>query len=187
MQAALLGTVVFPPPAAGALRFAGADRTRARGATDRGEALPVQGVGRHAVRDRECLDLLPRPVDQRVELEEAAHRVNGHKARAAALCRLIRPQPGDPAARPGKRAVERLDLADVAAGEARLARGVETIDALRRHEAFERARLGVDGADAAAITLLGLFPGPVGLGKQPPGVERGELDVEPRRADVVQG
>src|SRR5439155_22708285 len=46
VQAALLGLVAFPPPAAGALVLAGLDGTGPRLAADRGVALRVQRIDR---------------------------------------------------------------------------------------------------------------------------------------------
>jgi hypothetical protein len=49
MQATLFGSLIFPPPATGAEILAQADGAGARGATDAGEKLVVQGVVVHVV------------------------------------------------------------------------------------------------------------------------------------------
>src|SRR6478735_7744768 len=72
MKPALFLAFLFPPPASGALRFVGGDRPRAGGATDGREALCVKRVDREIVAGHEGQQLLARPVEQRVELDQTA-------------------------------------------------------------------------------------------------------------------
>src|SRR5437763_11396796 len=99
-----------------------------------------------------------RPVDQRIELEQAARAIGLDQVDAAAPRRLVGAQAGDPGAGAGERARERLDLAHVAAGDARLARLVEAVDALRGDQRLERIVARVDRADAPAVAPLRLLP-----------------------------
>ena len=48
------------------------------------------------------------------------------------------------------------------------------------------ARVGIDGADAAAVAALGFRPQRVGFRKQPPGIERHHVDVEALLADPME-
>ena len=181
VQAAFLLGVLLPPPAAGALGLAGRDGARAGRAADRGEAAVVQRV----VRERRCratksATSSPRPVGERIELDEAARRVDLGQAasrRASADCSARRPV--------------------IQAARARRARGRAARPCARRSRPGARPRdwekplmpcratsastLGAAAdrrADAEAVALLGLRPDVVGLGKQPAGVERDDLDVE---------
>src|SRR5207244_10945028 len=72
LDAALLGRVLLPPPAAGARILAGGGRTGAGDAADRGVALVVEGVVRHVVGPAVVPDLLVLPAGQRVALQDAA-------------------------------------------------------------------------------------------------------------------
>src|SRR5438445_11054035 len=67
VHAALLGCIRLPPPAAGAVVLALADRARARCATDRRVALRVQPVHGDAVLAQVGPDLALRPLGERVQ------------------------------------------------------------------------------------------------------------------------
>src|SRR5262249_9675773 len=75
MQPALLGIGLLPPPAAGAGALAGGDGARAGRAADRREAAIVEGVVRHVVLADVAPDLFLGPIDERVDLEQAEHRI----------------------------------------------------------------------------------------------------------------
>src|SRR3984957_6826909 len=136
MQPAFLFLVRFPPPAARALGLARRDRARAWRAGDRGEPLGVPGIDGGLVRDRERPPPLARPVEQGAELEQAA-RIARHHVDVAAVAGLVGAQADDPRRGSRQGAVERLDLAHVAAGGARRARIVEAVDAVRADQLFE--------------------------------------------------
>src|SRR5947207_1275487 len=72
VDAALLGRVRLPPPAAVARRLARPDRARARRAADRGVAALVQRMRGHVVGAGVVPDLLLRPLGERVELHDRA-------------------------------------------------------------------------------------------------------------------
>jgi hypothetical protein len=93
--------------------------------------------------------------------------------------------PVDPPLRAGERARERVDLAGVATGGARLLRLVESVDALGRGEGFKGGVPRIDRPNAAAVTPLRRVPGRIGFRKQPASVERDEVDVETGLADVM--
>ncbi len=57
--------------------------------------------------------------------------------------------------------------------------------ALVADQRFKRAALRHNGADVAAIAGLGRGPDVVGLGKQPAGVERDQIDIETLAEDGV--
>ena len=71
MQPALGLGFDLPPPASGAFRLAGGDRPRAGRAADRGETLGVQRIDRNIVGGDQGEELLARPIEQRIELEQA--------------------------------------------------------------------------------------------------------------------
>src|ERR1700733_11799936 len=96
---------------------------------------------------------------------------------------LIRPHPDDPARGVGERSIERLDLADVAAGLPDFHRFVEAVDAVFLDQSLELVLAWIDGTDAPAIATLGLRPQLISFGKQPAGVEGDDIDVETMLAD----
>src|SRR5690348_9109159 len=157
MQAALLLALLFPPPAAGALDLAGRDGARARSAADGGKAFGVQGVDRNVALAGETQHRLARPIEERIELENAAVPIDTHQADVAARVRLAGPDARNPGRGAGQCAIERLDLANVAAGHARVARMKKPVDALLG-EGFDRGGLRIDRADANAVTPLALHP-----------------------------
>src|ERR1700716_1299714 len=72
VHTALLRRTRLPPPAAGAVVLALADRARARCAADRRVALRVQPVHRHVVLAQVGPDLALRPLRERVQLHDRA-------------------------------------------------------------------------------------------------------------------
>src|SRR6185312_7612500 len=96
MEAAFLLAARLPPPAAVALRLAGGDGARARRAADRDEALSVQRIDQHAGRLDRGGDLLPRPVEQRIELDEIAACVARGEPGFAPRLSLVGARVGDP-------------------------------------------------------------------------------------------
>ena len=94
MQAALAGGLL-PPPAAGAGVLTFENGTGAGGATDRREALAVQGIRGDAVGVHVRVEFRVRPVDERVELDQACHAVpfeaGGGGAVACAMRSLLSP------------------------------------------------------------------------------------------------
>src|SRR5579871_2288025 len=88
--------------------------------------------------------------------------------------------------RAGKRSRERFHFSHVTTGGAGFLAAVQAVDALRRDEPFERTVLRIDGADAATVMPFRLLPGCVCFWKQPPGVERNDIDVEASLVDVME-
>jgi hypothetical protein len=99
---------------------------------------------------------------------------------------LIRPHPDDPARGAGQCTIERLDLADVAAGLADLHRFIKAVDAVFLDQRFELLVARIDGADAPAVAPLGLRPQLISFGKQAAGIEGDDIDVETALADHLQ-
>src|SRR5215475_9213705 len=89
VQPALALVLALPPPAPGALRLAGLDSARAGGAADRRETLRVQRVDRDGMAPDEVQELSPRPVEQRVELDQAALRIGGDQRHVATMRGLL--------------------------------------------------------------------------------------------------
>src|SRR5712691_11054258 len=107
--------LVAPGPAPGAFVLAGNDGTRAGNAADRRIALVVQRVVWNLVDMDVRLDALRVPVDDGLHLPDAVPVRPLDLLRLGAGRRLAAPDPRDPRVIAGKRALERLDLADVAA------------------------------------------------------------------------
>jgi len=102
------------------------------------------------------------------------------------LARLVRAQADDPCRRAGERAIERLDLANMAAGESRIARSIKTVDPVLLDQRFEAFILRIDRADAPAVAALRLRPKLVALAKQPAGVECRNLNVDRVLGDQME-
>src|SRR5208337_4182921 len=185
MQAAFFLGLVFPPPAAGAFRLARRDGAGAGRAADRDKAFLVQNVDWNFVFRAEIRDVLARKIEQWARLDQAASLVNFDEARAGSMRRLIGAQSGDPDFRAGQRASQRLDLARSATRFARFERVVKSIDALVRDQLLQGRGVGIESADAKAIFLFGARPDVVGFGKQSPGVEGDDFDVDFSRAESM--
>src|SRR5919198_1443229 len=102
-------------PAAGALLLARCDRTRARNAADRAVARVVQRVVRNLIDGDVGPDALLAPVGERVHLPDAVALRPLELRCGCSARRLVSADPGDPRVVRRERALERLDLADVAA------------------------------------------------------------------------
>src|SRR5919197_5064215 len=102
-------------PAAGALVPAAHDGARARHAADRGIALVVQRVVRNLVHVDVGLNALRVPVDDGLHLPDAVALRPLELLRVRARDGLFATDAGDPRVVRLQRALERLDLADVAA------------------------------------------------------------------------
>src|SRR5664279_5282061 len=186
MQPAFAAAILFPPPAPAALGFAGAERARTRRATDRNEALGMQGIDRNIVAARLRQNGVARPIKKRVELEQAAAGVEADQPGVAPVRILVGAQSGDPRRRPGERTIERPRLAHVAACQLRLFRLVDAVYALPGDQPFQRRAIGIDRADAAAITAFRLRPQLISFRKQPPGIERHHVDVDVAFANPME-
>src|SRR5277367_1064692 len=89
VQPALLLAFVFPPPASGAFRLVGADRSRAGGAADRGETLRVQRIARHCVSVGKAQQCLAVPIVEWAELDEAAFGIRHDESGLFAMGGLV--------------------------------------------------------------------------------------------------
>ena len=125
----------------------------------------MQRIDRNVVVAGEAQHRFARPIEQRVELENAAVPIDVDQADFAARLRLSGPDAGDPGRGAGERAVERLDLANMAACQAGVARMQESVDPLRGDQGFDRRGLRIDRADANAVVALALHPDVVCLWK----------------------
>src|SRR5690242_19972947 len=113
MQAALLRLGVFPPPAASSQIFSDCRRARARCTPDAAVSLVLQRVVGHCV----FTDVLPdfgfAPIGQRVEFPQLILRVVFALGQVTTSDSLRASHPGYPGLLAGKRAPQRLDLADL--------------------------------------------------------------------------
>src|SRR5436190_4944720 len=153
--------LVAPGPAPRPLVLVGADGARARDAADRRIARVVERVVRNLVHVYVRLDALRVPVDERLHLPHAVALGPLDLLRAGTRGGLLAPDARDPCVIAGKRALERLDLANVAAA-VRL-RLPQPLGSLDRAERRELEAVALDEAVARRV----------GLGEQD---ERVELD-----------
>ena len=118
MQAAFLGGFVLPPPASGAEVFTQTDGAGAGGAANAGVKLVVQRVVSHVVELDVMPNVTPGPVGQRIEFDGFALCQFGFIAQrhVGAGARLFTAQAGDPGFFAFQGTLQRLHLADAAAG-----------------------------------------------------------------------
>src|SRR6266540_1402546 len=131
-------------PASGALVLARSDGTRARDAADRRVSAVVQRVVGNLVDVDVGLDALRVPVDERLDLPDAVALRPFDLLRIGAGRALLAADAGDPRVVFGQRALERLDLADVAA-----AVGVALPEAIGRVDRAERPQIEPVALDEA--------------------------------------
>src|ERR1700681_3196262 len=122
VQAAFLFLRLPPPPAPGTLRLARHDGAGARCTTDRQKAALMQRIAWHVVGTHEFERAFARPIEQRIDLDQAALRVVQRRQYLRAVRGLIGAQPGDPGNAAVKRPRQRRDLADRATVETGLDR-----------------------------------------------------------------
>src|SRR5436189_4389745 len=120
-------------PTSAALGLAGGDGPRAGDAADRRVAAVVQRVVGDLVDVDVGLDALRVPVDERLDLPDAVPLRPLDLLRVRPCRALLPPDAGDPRVVARERALERLDLADVAAAVGiRLPQPVGRIDRAER-------------------------------------------------------
>src|SRR5947208_4256167 len=112
MHPALLRRVRLPPPAAGTVVLALADRARARRAADRRVALRVQAVHGNIVLAEIGPHLALRPLRERLDLDDrAVVVVDLDLADVRPRRPLVATQPGHPRVEPVEMLRQQLDLA----------------------------------------------------------------------------
>src|SRR5579875_1588402 len=182
VHAALLRGVLLPPPSAGARILARTDRTRA-GRTANAPVSPViEWMVRDVMLPNVGEDLLFHPVSQGIDLNDAAViMVELDLADIRSGCPLIAAEAGNPRIEIRQHPAERFDLADLAAGQAILHRFVEEIHAVLANKRLQE--LGIRGIDLDldAVVLADAVDHLVGLGGQPPGIDREDahLRIDP--------
>jgi len=142
-------------------------------------------VDRNIVGDDEIAKLLARPIEDRIELDQSA--LGGDQRHVAAVRGLLGAQSRDPAAGAAERAIERLDLAHVAAGgcEPRVTRRSRrwpwrSIRLRDRPAADRRRGCAIHSGARSAPT------GRRSRGNRRAGVERDDLDVAAAFRDEMQ-
>ena len=130
------------------------------------------------VRSHEAQRLLACPVKQRVRLHQAVPFVERNRGKSRAAGGLVGANAGDPAGTAGKSTLEWGDFADTATIEAGGERGSQAADALLGDQRFQICLGWGERCDPAAVTFFGFGPDLVGFRKQPPGIERSDIDGE---------
>src|SRR5438445_13493481 len=96
MQATLF-RARFPPPSSCAAVLAGVDGSSAWGASNTGVRAVMQRVVWNVVRPDICPDILGRPIQQRIDFQEAIRLIPSFEFERLPRCRLLAPKPGNPA------------------------------------------------------------------------------------------
>ena len=132
-------------------------------------------------------DIAPSPVGQRVELDAVfpGDFALVDQRYLGARAGLLAPQPGDPGLLARQRALQRLDLADVAAVLAQRDTLVHRVLAFAGDKFNHRLVLGPVDRDRRAGGGLGALQQLQRLGVQHAGVEHEDRDVQPQRVDQV--
>jgi len=178
VQAAFFFGGVFPPPAAGAKILAGADGPGAWRTADADKALVVQRIVGNVVLPYVVPDLLERPVEQRVKLDQLVRRIPFKRLHVEAVGRLLSANAGDPDFLPFQGAAERLNFAYLAAFLAVLHRVIKTVGAFPGQHVFHGPGLRIKHFDRLAVAVDGAGPGSVSLLKIATGIEGKNPDRE---------
>ena len=102
----------------------------------------MQRVAWHVVGADEFARAVARPIEQRIDLDQAALFVEQSRQQLGAVGGLAGAQPGDPGGGAVERPRQRRDLANGATVEAGLDGGTESIDALSGDQGFDGAVFG---------------------------------------------
>src|SRR6266705_1181922 len=176
-------TALMPPPSriwsAPGARVLSRDRRPGAGrAADGTVALVVERVVGHL----EGADVLPylvlAPVGERIELDDAARGVEFLKFQIGARDGLLAALAGDPGVLALERAIERLDLADVAAALAQLPAFIERVAAEVRGVVGDGLGVGMEHAHVVAVARADRRDHVERIGVQPLRVESEDLDAE---------
>src|SRR5690606_39123616 len=156
MQAAFPLLVGLPPPAARTFGLARLDGAGTGLAADRRVATFVQGVGRNRMPLDIGVDLVERPIGERVDLNEAALRVVFRERCRGTVSGLAAPQARHPYGRPFERPRKRHQLPDMTAGVASLDAFVEAVQAVLRSIRANLVRIGTEATDIDTEPLFRL-------------------------------
>src|SRR3954453_4583033 len=137
VQSAFLRVARLPPPAARAAVLAGTHGARARLAANARITARMQRIHRHVER----LEVIPYfgfgPVRERIELRDVARGVVLFLVQFGTRDRLFAALARHPCADIRQRAIERLDLADLAAALAQIASFIERVQTMLRDVFFD--------------------------------------------------
>ena len=176
MQPALFVLRLFPPPPSRADVLRARDGPRAAGAADAREAAVVQRVVGHLPRGDIAPHVLLAPRREGVHLDEPVGRVVLHHLHARAGHGLFPAEPAEPGLVRRERPPERLDLAHEAAAFARRHALAEQVDALLRHHGLDLAAVREEDLHFDPVAPLGFGQHLIGLGEEPPRIQRHERD-----------
>ena len=147
----------------------------------------MKRVRRHAVRVDVRVELGVRPVHERVELDQPGHAVAFEAGEGGAVVALRSAKPRHPDRGAFQRPLQRINLADFAAGLA----GFDALEnrrhALLVHEFLQCRRVGeVGGQSHVAVLRPRAVDEVVRLRKEPPGVQRDEPNRQVVAGDQVR-
>lgn len=172
MQTALFLFTIFPPPTSRTLGLTGLHGTRTGRATDAEKATRMQRADGNRV--LLCIGprLFPGHGQQGMEFVQPVRRIPLDAGQALPVGRMVATDAGDPHVRPAQGPAKRLDLANVATGQALLDGIIEPVGALLGKQRLRSLGVGEIGLDRdlikAARTRLQL----VGFLEQPAGIQR---------------
>ena len=171
MQAALLFTVVFPPPATGAKIFPRPDRPGTGRTTDAHEAFIVERIIGNILLVDIGTHLLAIPVKERVIFEDPIGLIPLDDLMVATFGRMFGAQTGDPNLLSVQRTFQRFYLTDMATFFSIPHGFIESVGAFVVEEGFEQIPVGIIGLYPGAIFSVRGAPDGIGLGKKPAGVQ----------------
>src|SRR5262249_22238964 len=118
------------------------------------------------------------PIGDRVDLHETAFLVPGCELDISAILRMLAADPGDPALRALELAVQRANLAHLAAGLAVVDRMAEAEHAIAGDQRLDLGCFRRHHPDAQAVTNFREFDGLQYLREQPSRVEGEDIEVD---------
>ncbi len=124
-------------------------------------------------------DVALAPVSEGIELHDAARGVVFLRFQFGSRAGLVAALARDPGCLSRERALQRLDLADVAAAFAQLHALVKRVAAEARDILGDRSRVGLEDLHFVAVAFTDRSDHVERVRVQPPGIQREDLDAEP--------
>src|SRR5215472_13941724 len=187
VHAALLRTVLLPPPPSRARVFARLHRSCARCTADTEIALVIQRVVRHVVGAHIVPHFFLGPVGQRIDFDDPAVVViQLDLADIGAGGPLIAPQTGDPAVQVFQHPHQWAHLADVAAGQSQRNRLIKGIHTVALDQRLDLLRIREVRLDLDAVVLANPVDQLVGLLRQSTSIDGKDAHVRSNPPRHVQ-